>query len=296
MQTVQILRWLLRAIGCEHSARLCRRSFRRGLATVKHGSLRAAPILFGNSFPKSGTFLLKQVLVGFTGLGPVVDSGFPVLSMFDQVKDQRRPIRAIRADLARLRAGDIVMAHLAATAEIISDVCRSGVAAFFMLRDPRDVAVSQVHYLTDIGTHHRYHRHYRYELQDFDARLRSVILGHSQNLAVFPDIGTRLARICGWLGRDDVLVVRFEDLIQRREETLGSIFDHVVARGLPCQIERSRAVPILAESIDPKRSPTFRRGQIGGWREEFTAEHKALFKEVAGDILIELGYERDRRW
>lgn len=273
-----------------------RRSLRRGLAAMKYGSLSAAPIFFGNSFPKSGTFLLKQVLVGFTRLGPAVDTGYPVLSMFDQLSDERRPIRAVRADLARLRGGDIVLAHLDATAEITSDVCRPGVAAFFMLRDPRDVVVSLVHFLTDIGTHHRYHRRYRYELHDFDARLRSVILGHSQNLDVFPDIGKRLARFTGWLGRDDVQVVRFEELIRTREETLGRIFDFVAERGFPCKIERSRAVALLTASIDPSRSPTFRRGQIGDWREEFTAEHKALFKEVAGDILIELGYERDNCW
>jgi hypothetical protein len=91
-------------------------------------------------------------------------------------------------------------------------------------------------------------------------------------------------------------VVHFEELIRAREETLGRIFDFVVERGFPSKIERSCAVSMLAASIDPSRSPTFRRGQIGGWREEFTAEHKALFKEVAGDILIELGYERDHRW
>jgi hypothetical protein len=81
-------------------------------------------------------------------LGPAVDTGFPVLSMFNQLTDERRPVRAIRADLARLRGGDIVMAHLAATAEITSDVCRPGVAAFLMLRDPRDPLVSLVHFLT----------------------------------------------------------------------------------------------------------------------------------------------------
>jgi hypothetical protein len=66
MRAFKAYRWLLHVAGCEHHARLCRRSFRRGLAAMKYGSLRAAPILFGNSFPKSGTFLLKQVLVGFT--------------------------------------------------------------------------------------------------------------------------------------------------------------------------------------------------------------------------------------
>jgi len=33
-----------------------------------------------------------------------------------------------------------------------------------------------------------------------------------------------------------------------------------------------------------------------GWRTSFTPENKALFKEVAGDLLIQLGYEKDNDW
>jgi hypothetical protein len=36
---------------------------------------------------------------------------------------------------------------------------------------------------------------------------------------------------------------------------------------------------------------TFRKGQIGGWREEFSAEHERAVKEVVGSLLVELGYE-----
>jgi hypothetical protein len=52
----------------------------------------------------------------------------------------------------------------------------------------------------------------------------------------------------------------------------------------------------LDASIDPQRSPTFRSGKAGGWRKQFSPENKQLFKEVAGDLLIQLGYERDHGW
>ena len=41
---------------------------------------------------------------------------------------------------------------------------------------------------------------------------------------------------------------------------------------------------------------TFRKGQIGSWRDLFTPFHKALFKEVMGEELIRLGYESDCNW
>jgi len=53
---------------------------------------------------------------------------------------------------------------------------------------------------------------------------------------------------------------------------------------------------ILERSIDPKRSPTFRGGRVGDWRNHFTDEHKTLFKSLAGDTLIRLGYETSHNW
>jgi hypothetical protein len=39
-----------------------------------------------------------------------------------------------------------------------------------------------------------------------------------------------------------------------------------------------------------------RKGIAGDWRNVFTEKDKAIFKEEAGDLLIELGYERDGNW
>jgi hypothetical protein len=36
--------------------------------------------------------------------------------------------------------------------------------------------------------------------------------------------------------------------------------------------------------------------ETGGWRDFFTEEHKPLFKEVAGDLMVRLGYERSNDW
>lgn len=41
---------------------------------------------------------------------------------------------------------------------------------------------------------------------------------------------------------------------------------------------------------------TFREGKIGSWKEHFTLEHKKAFKKVAGQLLIDLGYEKDLNW
>jgi hypothetical protein len=43
-------------------------------------------------------------------------------------------------------------------------------------------------------------------------------------------------------------------------------------------------------------SNTFRKGQIGGWREEFSAEHERAVKGGLGSLLVELGYEAGSNW
>ncbi|MCU0445804.1 MAG: sulfotransferase domain-containing protein [Microscillaceae bacterium] len=40
----------------------------------------------------------------------------------------------------------------------------------------------------------------------------------------------------------------------------------------------------------------YRKGQGGDWKNYFKEEHKALFKEKYGDLLIRLGYEKDNNW
>jgi sulfotransferase 6B1 len=41
---------------------------------------------------------------------------------------------------------------------------------------------------------------------------------------------------------------------------------------------------------------TFHRGRVGMWKDFFTKEHKSLFKEELGDLLIEMGFEESSDW
>ena len=43
-------------------------------------------------------------------------------------------------------------------------------------------------------------------------------------------------------------------------------------------------------------STNFRSGKIGGWKKEFTENNKENFKNLAGNYLIELGYEKNNDW
>jgi hypothetical protein len=61
-------------------------------------------------------------------------------------------------------------------------------------------------------------------------------------------------------------------------------------------VDQDTATAEMLGHIAPARSHTFRSGEKSGWRKAFTPEHRRLFREVAGDLLIELGYEKDHSW
>jgi hypothetical protein len=139
------------------------------------------------------------------------------------------------------------------------------------------------------------HHDYYQSLPDFEARLRVSILGRPDAEVEFPNIAERFAPYLGWLDPPAVMKIHFEDLIHDRPGTLNRISDHFLAR-VPLRAPRQLILETLETSINPKRSPTFRSGRTGEWKKYFTEGHKRIFKDVAGDLLVKLGYEHNNAW
>lgn len=102
-----------------------------------------------------------------------------------------------------------------------------------------------------------------------------------------------------------IVPVRYEDLNQGTASTLKLVSDQFGLEMSDELIEELSASRIrkqknLKETFDKKlprlMRSTARKGRIGEWKAHFTEEHKKMFKEFAGDLLIELGYEQDRNW
>ena len=252
------------------------------------------PILLGISFPKSGTHLLDQILLGFNRVAPFSRRLHSFYAEYEGESGRKRtPEQAVRW-LESLRPGDIASAHLFARPEVVTHVCTPAFVPYFIFRDPRDVVVSHVFYVTEMEPDHVHHAYYQ-SLPDFDARLKASILGRPDVNVEFPDIAGRFAPYLGWLDQPSVMKIHFEDLIHERAGTLNRIIDHFLAR-VPLQADRDLLLESLESSINPSKSPTFRSGKTGEWKKYFTQEHKQIFKGVAGELLIKLGYEKDNDW
>ncbi len=252
------------------------------------------PVLLGISFPKSGTHLLDQILLGFSNVAPYAKRVHSFYAEYEGESGRKRSPEQAIAWLDSLHPRDVASAHLFARPEAVRRVCSPKFAPYFIFRDPRDVVVSHVFYVTDMEARHVHHEYYK-SLPDFDARLKVSILGRPDSEAEFPDITGRFAPYLDWLNQPEVLTIHFEDLIHDRAATLTRIMDHLLIR-VPLQTPRQLILDSLETSINPKKSPTFRSGKTGEWKKHFTEEHKKIFKNVAGDLLVRLGYEQNNDW
>jgi hypothetical protein len=265
----------------------------RTLLKWRRSSFTGVPVVFGNAMPKSGSKLLMQILHGMTHLAPLVESSTgPIRTI--TVDGRTRSQQEILQDLLRLKPGDVSLGYLHATPVNQTYLTRPDWTSYFIYRDPRDLLVSHIFYAVDMNPRHGMHAYYL--PLSMEERLRTAIQGiHQENLNL-PDVRTRYERVLGWLDCPPVMPIRFDQLVQERETMLEAILQHFEAAGGQLAVERSRAIGTLLDAMDPKKSPTFRKGQSGGWREHFSEQNKLLFKEVAGDLLIRLGYEKDDNW
>jgi hypothetical protein len=267
----------------------------KGIQQIRfRGQPPELPVLLGISFPKSGTHLLDQILLGFSNVAPYAKRLHSFYAEYEGESGRKRSPEQALAWLDALRPGDIASAHLFARPDAVSRVCSPKFVPYFIFRDPRDVVVSHVFYVTDMETRHVHHDYYQ-SMPDFEARLNASILGRPDAGIEFPNIAERFAPYLGWLDQPAVMAIHFEDLIHDRAGTLNQIVDHLLA-GAPIQATRQRILESLESSINPQRSPTFRSGKTGEWKKYFSDEHKRLFKEVAGDLLLRLGYDVGNDW
>ena len=103
-----------------------------------------------------------------------------------------------------------------------------------------------------------------------------------------------------WRGDSRYLEIKYEDLITDPEKTVKNVlgflnepWDETVLNYYSIKSStRDRAkIPQNVEAQKPIYTSSYER-----WKKEFTEEDKALFKKLAGDLLVELGYEENNEW
>ena len=237
-----------------------------------------APRVFMVSIPKAGTHLLERALC----LHPQLYR--KLLPTIDRADVARRG--GFDRLMGSIRPGQVVVSHLRFDQTYGDTLRRRGVHGLFLIRDPHDVVVSQVHYVAKRDDH-QFHKLFMARA-DPREKLRLAITGDATH--GLPSIGDRLDYFAGWLD-SGCRVVRFEDLVgpggggsaEAQEAAVASVF-----RGIGLATD-GPLVGSICRRLFSTDSPTFRKGSIGGWRDAFDPELEQLFDEVVGDRAARYG-------
>lgn len=196
--------------------------------------------------------------------------------------------------VGRGRYTSLHLPHSEATAGLLR---ARGLRTLLILRDPRDVVASHAEYVARETTHFLFETYQ--QLTPEERRMRSIwgLPPVAPGQPGLLDVGARFRSALGWARESGVLTLRFEDLVgprgggsrEAQERDLGRLASAI---GATCDgATRSRIADCLFGG-----TATFRRGAIGSWRDVFSREVIEAFKDHTGDLLIELGYEKDDAW
>lgn len=254
-------------------------------------SVKGLPIVFGNSMAKSGSHIIMQFLEGLSKIGPMVFTDHhPIRTILPD--GSRRDPHDVTTDIYRLKLGDTGWGYIPAREPYLEAFNRPEIVHFFVYRDPRDKIISHIFYAMDIHQGHAMHDYY-HEIANMEDRITVTIRGVP---GMLQDIRTTYESYLKWLDLPSVVAIRFEDLIYQRDQTLAKMLTILETYGLRIRVDRQEALKILNKEMSPERSPTFRSGTSGGWRQHFSENNIELFKELSGDLLRKLGYEDKKAW
>lgn len=203
--------------------------------------------------------------------------------------------RWLERRLSRVPEGSVVSAHCIYSPQFGELLAGQKMRTVCILRDPRDTAVSHMHYVKQ-RPRHRAYREYMSLPSDHE-RLMVSIRGGRLGRHTLESLEERYRNFLGWEREGGAAMVRFEDLVGPRgggsEEAQRRAVERVVEH-LDLEVDERKILFIRENLFGSGR--TFRKGRAGGWKEEFSEEHREAAKEVAGELLVELGYERGTGW
>ena len=243
---------------------------RAPLVWVRHKSLRHTDTFFA-SYPRSGSTWLRFVLF---------ESIAGKASGFGNVNQSIPDVKEHKTGLALMPNGG----RLIKTHEVYHPEYKKAV---YLVRDPRDVALSEYAYQTALGL----------VKQPLDQYLR-VFLTKGVN-----PFASWSAHVESWLSAplasEQLLVVKFEDL---RGDTVNGVSEILRFFGITPDrariqqaiannsVERMKAKEKETPQRASKKGQFIRSGSVGGWRANLTEAQVAVVRDHAADLLNRLGY------
>jgi hypothetical protein len=259
---------------------------------------------------KSGTYLLYQILSGMlrqnnlyrsfltsSGLGHIIDLLLPDNKRYPEVNQ----VDYIRQDNGNwgINFPSPTCRHVPIDIELLlqySTLCytheKPAVTTslhdrfthrIYMMRDGRDVVNSLIHFLTnDISLKLCPEYTIRdprelYKNLDYFKNLVQLWQEHISSYQQY---------------KNDFYLIKYEDILDNKEKILSELGNYLDLTVNQTEVLNNTEFAIMQNSAPDH----LRRGGQGEWKSFFTNAHKTIFKQVAGNCLIQQGYELSEDW
>jgi hypothetical protein len=234
-----------------------------------------------NSFPKSGTHLLSQII---ESIEPFNFRGV-LLANYASLSGKRRKESNLIKVLQSSKKNEIIHAHLFYSNEINKVLNENNFRKILLIRDLRDVVCSEERYYSHINKLNHMHKHFL-KIDSLDKRLSACINGLNIEGKYFPSIKEKFMNYINWIDDDQVLIIRFEELSDPLllNSTISNLVNFITGE----QITDS-ALNSIKENINPSSSHTY-SGKSRNWKNSFSNYNIEEFESVAGDLNRKLGY------
>jgi len=251
------------------------------------------PGIMVNSFPKSGTHLLYQLVQSL----PNINDYKYFLASMPSVSQNEYSVNRTLKMIDDINSAEVLRAHLFYNGLYEESIINNGIVHYFIYRDPRDVVISEAHYLFDMTKWHRLHKYFK-KFSSLDDRIMFSIQGNEfyKTPVEYPNVVMRFKRYKDWLSSNNVYSVKYEDLVGKKRDVEIEKIMHYYIQKSNQDLNVDEMITKAISNIDPTKSHTFREGGTQKWKKYFNDEHSKVFKIVGGELLIELGYEEDLNW
>lgn len=262
------------------------------------------PRVYLNSLPKAGTHLVSGLLDATPGLygsglhlptRSVNRESNPASNLPSRTFDfdleifarRTRPVRRGQYFTSHLRYDDALHAHLTS----------AGWKTVFVVRDPRDILLSNLHYVVGLKRH-PLHELLTHDCTSDEARLLWLLEGSPPAPGAegprFAGLVHQLEAYAPWLEAEGVHHCRFEDFVgdseqdhSRRLDAIRRLLDYLFDSDYTASPSQ-----VSSEALR-KKSFTFRKGGKGGWRQELPPAVLERLQSRCGSFLARAGYAVD---
>ena len=199
--------------------------------------------------------------------------------------------------------GEYVKGHTGYMAEIDQLLDALQFIMVLVYRDLRDVVVSQAyHIMDDMDGALNHPGREDYDCMTKHEIMLAVINGHGRWAGIFD----RWKQYERWFTVPYVYRVRYEDMLHKPERTAKLFFEWVYSvsigkSGEPeaviDKVTKQDVINYIVNEMKQRNSDTYRKGNTGDWKREFTPEIVKAFKAAdKTNALYRLGYVKGKNW